>query len=281
MAFDYIWDLEARAAGQDDTARQSVWVDLDRADAAVQPFVLQLSGATDIPVSSRVARLRWIPGISTRSQLIDREGNRWVVRDLREVGRRKWIDLSISTIDVQTGPDETTVTGEAPEGWRLFNASGDSVITIPGSLVDSEYTGVRTPCAPPDVDARLCAGVRVWLPDDDQFIGEWDPLASIPVEVGGVDCLLTFRRQTNPLSSYLSVPALASDADDLNDIDSATGSGVSVSQFFFDNQPNLMRRTRQRVWPFGSAGNLWAWLQTIEGLITWPESRIHGFTVRA
>ena len=146
MGFDYVWQLKPNTAGQPDDVTRDVWVDLNRSDSTVVPYQISVDGGT-APVASRTVRIRWIAGVSTRSTLRDPEGNTWAVRDYQEVGRRKWIDLSVQAIDLQTGPDdvETVPSSDAPAGWQLRDENGNAVVMIPAAIMADEYTSDLPP----------------------------------------------------------------------------------------------------------------------------------------
>lgn len=261
MAFDYVWGLKPNAAGLPDGLVEQAWVDLDRADAEVQPFFLSVAG--EIPVSSRTVRIRWRPGISTRSVLVDGEGHSWRVADVQEVGRKRFIDLSVSTVDVQSGLDTPTTT--APVGWHLVDADGSPVVRIDESLITPEYLGDRS--------ANLGTtgkGFRIWLLSDWAFVETWAYDARIGAEIGGVDCWLTFRKNNSD--------AVMGDQVGLNDIAAAITS--SEADYFFNNQSLVARRTRQRVWPFGPDGDLWLFaVRRDTGDRIWADTVVHGFSV--
>ena len=258
MAFDYVWTLRPAAAGLPDDTSVQVWVDLDRADAAVTPFILSTAG--EVPVSARTARLRWRPGVSTRSTLTDSEGNVWAVQDLREIGRRKWIDLSIATVDVQSGLDVQPTA--APSSWQLRDGTGAAVLQIPPDGIALLYTTLGPVL-------RSGYGFRLWLPADWTFAGAWDPTARIGCEVGGIDSWLTFVTGVN------GTPATATDAPALNNIDAAVTS--STQPEFFERQPLVARRTRQRVWPWGDL-YLRAVRRDTDAEI-WADTVVHGLSV--
>ena len=258
MAFDRVWELRPAAAGLPDDTSVGVWVDLDRGDAAVTPFILSTAG--EVPVSARTARLRWRPGVSTRSTLTDSEGNVWAVQDLREIGRRKWIDLSIVTVDVQSGLDVRPTA--APSSWQLRDGTGAAVLHMTPEQIAIIYTTIG-----PILSGGY--GFRLWLPADWTFAGQWDPTARIGCEVGGIDSWLTFVKGVN------ATQATDGDAGTLNDIDrSETGSD---NPGFFSRQPLVARRTRQRVWPWGDLYLYAARRDT--GAVIWADTVVHGLDV--
>ena len=277
MGFDYVWKIEPHAVGEDDTVQYDAWVDLDRSDSSVAPFFLSIGG--QVPVASRTVRLRWVAGLSTRSELIDHEGNRWVVRELKEIGRRKWIDLSIATVDLQTGVDPLpevplappVLVGEAPAGWRLVDSAGTAVLTFGAALITPDHNALMVPCL-----ETTCPGIRLWL-DPMWFFsgGEWDPTQEFAASIDGVECVLGFQR-----SLLVGEPVSLGSAYQgaLDDIDAPTVSGLTASGLFFRNQPSPERQTRQRVWPYGRNGDLWLSLSSSDEIV-WPDAVIHGFTV--
>ena len=225
MAFDYIWQITPNSAGAPDNVRHDVWVDLDRGDSQTVAFGL---ASGEVPVKSRTARLRWRPGVSTRSVLRSPDGNLWAVQDVREVGRRRFIDLSVTTVDVQTGIDTPQVASPDPN-WKLVDASGDAIQSVPASRLARNHDFFNDPYTGYVGSAE---GIRIFLSEEPDwaFLGAWDHAARIAIEIGGVDSWLEFR--TDDAGGILNAGSFnPTEIADTNNIDSATES--SARDYFF------------------------------------------------
>ena len=133
MALDRVWQLFPRQVGGDEAETTDIWVE-QRFDSpiAVAPISRTTTGGLPVqPNATTTIRTRYRRGLSLRSQFVDEDDVRWYTNGLAEIGRRQWIDLSVSAYDVQTGqdvPDPMTPSGfTAPAGWHLETPDGNPV----------------------------------------------------------------------------------------------------------------------------------------------------------
>ena len=95
MALDRIWtlfDSETNAAAN--AGGEPVWLQFAPVSSLVSlPSVL----GPRVPLQTVTVRMRYRSDLSLASVLKDQEGNDWFVQQILEVGRRKWLDVSVLT----------------------------------------------------------------------------------------------------------------------------------------------------------------------------------------
>ena len=120
MALDRIYRLFP-AGGT--TGGVAVWGSPVESGLAAVGAPIERSGISYNPSSSVVVRLRWrsdiVPGTSV---IRDAEDRIWFVSEFREVDRRRWLDVALSTYDLPT--DDAGTGGlpgilNPPAGWFL------------------------------------------------------------------------------------------------------------------------------------------------------------------
>ena len=83
------------------------------------------------PLSTVVVRVRWRPDVTTESRLIDGDGRLWRVNETLEVGRRRWLDVSVSTYDLPAPSVVAWPEGQQPAGWRVQWRTGAGARGVP------------------------------------------------------------------------------------------------------------------------------------------------------
>ena len=142
MALDRIYTLHA--AGETDPAPTDIWAGTASNTGLVGVAGVALVAGAEVDTElSAVLRTRWRGDISLRSLLTDDRQRTWVVQELEEVGRRKWLDISVAlpseTIITPQTPDPGSGGGGfvAPTGWGL-QLDGSPVRTLVVAEVDSD-----------------------------------------------------------------------------------------------------------------------------------------------
>ena len=146
MALSDVWTLLANARGQADDVRELVWVDpAVRSGIVAVPrprevvaFYAKVAGGNvphNVTIvderSTRVLRMRWRDDLTARSVMIDPDGRNWYVNAFEAVGRRQWADVSLTTYDTLTAPDDDAMF-TPPAGWPFRDAAGDPVQILTG-----------------------------------------------------------------------------------------------------------------------------------------------------
>ena len=85
------------------------------------------------PLSTVVLRVRYRTDINVESRWRDRDGRVWRTNEWLEVGRRRWLDVSISTYDLPTAEINVAAwpAGRQPVGWNLQWRAGSGVRDVP------------------------------------------------------------------------------------------------------------------------------------------------------
>ena len=156
MALDRIYDLHVDGGENSET----IWVghSVTSGLANIGEPVDQ-GGVLYQPRSSIVVRVRWRDDIQPHvTRLVDSQGRVWRVGETLEIGRRRWLDVSLSTYDLpgeQPVTDPEDVSFVPPEGWFLqWRRSGGtgkhdtsgiyvSSLTVNLASVD-DFTGADT-----------------------------------------------------------------------------------------------------------------------------------------
>ena len=96
---------------------------------------IDLAGVLYAPLSTVVLRIRWRNDITTDTRWEDEDGRYWRTNEILEVGRRRFLDVSISTYDL---PDTTPAAllawpeGQQPVGWHIqWRTQGPGVNDVP------------------------------------------------------------------------------------------------------------------------------------------------------
>ena len=195
MAADRIWKLYPVASGRPDSEFDRVWVE-DTAQVAIAPLprdqVAVIESGVHIlrnagePVSTRTLRIRYRVDISTDSLFEDESGRFWMVSGFEEVGRRRWLDVSVTHYELAqtvTPPDpvDPQMPSAAPQpGWTLQDRTGAAVrvLTIASFVLNARASRV---------------GVRFLVPAGGWEVGPgFDITATYSVEdAQGRDTLMT------------------------------------------------------------------------------------------
>ena len=97
-------------------------------------------GVIQVPESSKTIRIRWREDISALARWIDPYGREWLTDGFVEVGRRKFIDVSVSRFGfLVSGGSGPFV---APDGWVLVDR--ESPPNPVQELVIDGFVGGRT-----------------------------------------------------------------------------------------------------------------------------------------
>ena len=183
MPADRIWNLYPNGPGD---GVEQVWVEArGESGLAVAPRLRTIgTGQTVYPLSTRVIRLRWREGITVRTVFVDPDDNTWNVDGWREVGRRQWLDVQVSTFqDATTGDDVTDPVAPAeftaPAGWILQDGDGNAVQQVTISAFEHDFFG-------------FLSGFRVGVPEGGfQLDGAWDAgMLRWPATVNGAQTIL-------------------------------------------------------------------------------------------
>lgn len=147
MALDRVWTLH-----REDGTRVPVWgrVMLSSPLATVPP-ANDLGGGVVPPLSTVTVRMRYqaLADVTVDSLVVDDAGGAWFVNETLEVGRRKWLDVGMSTYPPDVRPMPYT---DVQPGWTLrvldsyvrylelantsqvFSSSIDCFVTVPEGI---------------------------------------------------------------------------------------------------------------------------------------------------
>ena len=119
------------------------------------------------PLSTVVVRMRWRSDVGLDSQFTDEQGRQWRVNESREVGRRRYLDVAVSTYDLPDTPAPAGfVAGEVPAGWHLRYRGGGYVDRLTVRDVDASGPLVSFDVTIPDGGYAVDAGVPQWIGGD-------------------------------------------------------------------------------------------------------------------
>lgn len=190
MALSEIWRLYPVTRGRADDTYDEVWVEPRIRSGLVaisrpRDHVYAYSHHTGQPLTVRVTepaqsvavRIRWRDDLTVFSQFLDPQGRNWAVNQWEEVGRRTWIDVSLSTYDLTTPPVQPSGF-TAPTGWT-FQRGGVPVqqIAVTGlaindgghrvgfytTIPEGGWTATGTPAVNTDWAAELPNGIDTKL----------------------------------------------------------------------------------------------------------------------
>ena len=97
MALNELWTFDAFQS--DSALPRPVWVERRHQGGGVDVAVRLRSNASGElvePEANVTVRIRWRGDVSALARLVDPTGRLWFVNGYVEVGRRQWIDLSLS-----------------------------------------------------------------------------------------------------------------------------------------------------------------------------------------
>lgn len=187
MPADRIWTFYPIAGGVDDDTHRTVWVEL-RPNAPItvaerirQKVVSRAHGGGLVRVSVNEAvvtttvRARWFEDVSIESFFVDEQGRAWHVNGWQEVGRRHYLDLSVTAYS--TGlPARDPAEFVAPAGWTLTLRGTTTPVTMLSGI--SVHFG----------DFATVAGFSVLIPEPGWTAGAGLTRGPWPVEgPNGVD----------------------------------------------------------------------------------------------
>lgn len=80
------------------------------------------------PEATITIRIRWRPDLSALARFVDPDSTLWFVNGFEEVGRRRFIDVSLSSYGLLLagGADEFVPAPTPPDGWRLEYADDNT-----------------------------------------------------------------------------------------------------------------------------------------------------------
>jgi len=154
MALDRVWTL--LSTGQDDSTPERLWVRHANTSPLAGIGTARLFEDAETgdtvsisPVSTVTIRMRYRRDVSLVSVFRDPDGRSWFVNEMLEIGRRRWLDVSITTYEDATSalPMIPSRTFNPPTGWGLVdednNAIGDLRIENNGTLIQFANNGYR------------------------------------------------------------------------------------------------------------------------------------------
>ena len=148
------------------------------------------------PEANVTVRIRWRGDVSALARLVDPTGRLWFVNGYVEVGRRQWIDLSLSAFGLLLSGGADSPAASPPAGWQWQDAGGVWV----NSLVIRRFFDFRQHPVNDGNSANYWAFTVT--AGDWQLAGDFEsgPIrAGFPVRVGGRSLLLTgFYLLRNP-----------------------------------------------------------------------------------
>lgn len=131
MALDRIWQLRIDGFI---SALEPVWLGLESQSHLAGVGESDTTGLR--PLETVTVRMRWRPDLSLATVFHDPDLRPWYVNEVLEVGRRHWLDVSLSRYSFrpvfQTNiPEERTVPDSTPpDGWTLVDGQGDPVRVV-------------------------------------------------------------------------------------------------------------------------------------------------------
>ena len=134
MAYYEQWTL-FDAPGAD-----AVTVGVLRRDSLVAANTSRSVGTSFIePEEVRGLRIRWRGSLTRRARLTDPFGRLWDVVGLEEVGRRRWVDLTVARYEFSpVEPPAPTGPFVAPPGWALLRDGAPFLELEIGGFLDRE-----------------------------------------------------------------------------------------------------------------------------------------------
>ena len=200
MALDRIVTIRPFAANEDDDTQVSAWAEVRSGDglafAAKQvnlhdQFYQGAVPSDDgyvAPRSTQTLRIRWRSGLSLRSRFIDSDEVIWSVNGIEEVGRKQWLDVSLSSWDVVQTGGVTPGSFTPPVGWHLQSVAGVPVAELTGLVVkrDERALAIGLQATVPEGGWRIAPGMRMDMLD-----------ITFPIEVAGVDATMSFEQIEN------------------------------------------------------------------------------------
>lgn len=152
MPADQIWRLYPRAVGRPDTEFHSLWVEdvSVRGGPAIAPILRTRAVAigkdgrletvtTREPLETRAVRIRWRDDVGIDSFLTDPDGAVWLVNGILAVGRRQWLEVSLTHWESGEIDVDPPVAFTPPAGWTLQAADGAPVQRLAVGLAFGEH----------------------------------------------------------------------------------------------------------------------------------------------
>ena len=163
-----------------------VWAEhrLDSPLATVgEPLVID--GVVVPPRETVTVRIRWRPEVDVNTRFIDQDGGWWFVNETAEVGRRRWLDVGLSSYPADerrsglaSPPDDGTVAGwTPPAGWPfMVGGSPLAVLTLATVQADGPRRRRGTFVIPDGLTGEYAGpGLYVNFRGPGRFLGHFMP----------------------------------------------------------------------------------------------------------
>ena len=149
--------------GTDDATAVDVWVrPVNDSGLATVGEVLDDAGVIRPPVSTIVVRMRYRLDVVLESRFRDERGRTYRVHEVREVPRRRFLDVVCSTYDTLMRP-EGDPAFVAPSGWFLQFRRGNVVNELTVREARANGPQVRFEVTIPSGGFQVASGQTQWI----------------------------------------------------------------------------------------------------------------------